>query len=223
METEKTTKCVFDDLQKFNALSKAFEYRSFPLALRNFIDAYIPMLRPDLDAHCYEGVDFQSTEQIISDRRDSDEYKCVPVVELNRGTEMLSKVLGCVYQCATTVSISAYVPKDDILTHDNDIVYVLQVSVPTRPELDSKAVAIYKKVDFPRYFFDDVIPSILDRSINDPAFLLTSKAFDKHAPLSRYSVDHIVSQIVDEAMARGWYRVDRFGKQLLFIARLKLA
>lgn len=223
MEIEKNKVDVFSDLNKFNGLLKPFDYRSFTAGLRGFIDAYAPLLRPDLDAYGYESIDFYSVDDVFERHSKSDEYIFTPVPEFGRGVEMLGDCLSAQYGCPVTVSLSAFIPSERIIKPGQTVIYVMDIKVPEKPELDARAMALYCKSDFPAYILDELIPSIYDRSINEPTYLLSSKVFEKHAMPHRYSTEYVASRIIDEALARGWYRVDRHGKQLLFVARLKLA
>lgn len=213
---------TFSDLNKFNALLRPFEYRSFRRALRGFIDTYGPSENPEVDAFSYSEVDTADTPSVIKEMRERDGFVCKPVTGFARGCEMLGDVLSAHYNTSVTVSINAYVPKDRGIKNGEDIAYVMQISVPASPELSVEVMARYEKCQFPDYIYNEIIPSILDRSINEPCYLLSSKAFERSARLSYYSVEYVIGMIIEEAHARGWYRVDRYGHQLLFVARLQL-
>lgn len=214
---------VFSDLNKFNALLRPFEYRSFNSALRAFIDTYGPSEHPEIDAFYYSDVDKSDAESYLKDIRERDGFACKPAIGFNRGCEMLGNVLSAHYNTPVTVSLNIYAPKDRVIRNGEDIAYVMVIKVPAVPHLDEEIVARYEKNYFPSYIYDELIPSILDRSINEPCYLLSSKAFEKGARLCNYSADYVFSMIIEEAHARGWYRVDRHGHQLLFVANLKLA
>lgn len=212
---------VFSDLNKFNGLLRPFEYRSFNSALRGFIDAYGPSEHPEIDAFYYSEVDKSDTQSYLKELREREGYDCKPAHGFNRGLDMLGTVLSDRYGATTTVSLNVYMPKGGDIRNGEDIAYVMQISVPTL-HLREVIVARYEKNHFPSYIYDELIPSILDRSINEPCYLLSSKAFEKGARLNNYSADYVFGKIIEEAHARGWYRVDRHGHQLLFVAKLKI-
>lgn len=219
--TDKAAVCPFSDLNRFNSILRPFEHGSYKLGLRKFLETYMPICTPDVDANYFYQQHFEEAGEIIKDRVADVRYHNVTIPEMDKGMEFLGDVMSARFNVPTTVSISLSRPVAEIVEGDV-LIYTLNISVPSKPEYSTKTYAMVEKRELNLGALLEVLPDIRDRSINDPAYLLMSKQIERLSGNGDFSMDYVVRRLIEEGLARGWYRVDRNGNQLLFIAKLKL-
>lgn len=223
--SDKAVVNVFSDLNKFNSLLRPFEYQRFAMGLRGFVDTYGPKLLPWLNAHAYCAVNEDEIEGYLDDRLKDANNRTFKLKEFEEGVKMLGDCLSAHYNDEVAVTMVAHTSEgagDEPIRPGGTVMFVMEAKFKNYPSNNFVKLACYEVRDYPQHLLDELVPSINDRSINDPSFLMPSKTVDRFTQTGRYSYEYAIDKVIRDALAKGWYRVDRHGHQLLFTANLRL-